>query len=183
MDVGNPLRSPEYDQMLVRFNGILQDSLLSGRLLRYVHQGCFRKGQLAESKNSGTVTVTYIGQSADEFLNPLLQGHGTVTETERLTVSVTKSVARSRMLEIQSTPRSKDVDSVTAINCMYFMCKTENKCKLFERLNACIFRKVNEIQWLDISSNRDVRHICVRGAALKSGARHSGYGNTILQIW
>ena len=108
MNVENPLRSPEYDQMLVEFVKILQDSLLFGNTLRALHtKVAIRKTQLAERKNSGMVKVAGIGQSAGEFLNPLMQGHGTVSETERLSVSATKSLARSRMLEIQSIPLGK----------------------------------------------------------------------------
>lgn len=111
LNAGNPLRSPESDQMLVRFF-TLQDSLLFGKPLRALHtKVAIRKAQLAESKNSGTVTVARIGQSAGEFLHPLLQGHGTASETERLSVSATKSLARSRMLEIQSIPTGKLVGS------------------------------------------------------------------------
>lgn len=117
MNVENPLRSPEYDQMLVEFFGILRDSFLFGNTLRALHtKVAIRKTQLAESKNSGMVKAAGIGQSAGEFLNPLLQGHGTAPETSRLSVSAIKSLARSRMLKIQSIPLGKLSGIETAIN-------------------------------------------------------------------
>lgn len=139
MNVGNPLRSPEYDQMLVEFVKVLQDSLLFGNTLRALHtKVAIRKTQLAESKNSGTVKVAGIGQSAGEFLNPLMQGHGTVSETERLSVSVIKSLARSRMLEIQSIPVGKltGIEIPTKFTLYMFSCKNQFVTKNFSKTST-----------------------------------------------